>query len=45
MHGIIDENMKLKTKIAVLEKEKDKLSRMCDQDMGMKSYNTNNLSH
>lgn len=34
--------MKLKTKIAVLEKEKDKLSRIYEQDVGTKAYNTNN---
>lgn len=35
MHGIIDENMKLKTKVAVLEREKEKLSRAADHDNKM----------
>ena len=38
MHGIIDENMKLKTKVAVLESEKEKLSRAVDHDNKM--YNS-----
>jgi hypothetical protein len=40
MHDIIDENMKLKTKIAVLEREKEKLSKVCNQEMTGKVYAT-----
>ena len=40
MHGIIDENMKLKTKVAVLEREKERLSRAVDNDGKM--YNSGN---
>lgn len=32
MNATADENIKLKTKVAVLEREKEKLSRMADHD-------------
>ncbi len=45
MHGVLDENTKLKTKIAKLEREKDQLTKLCDQDVGKHYSSGAGLNH